>query len=214
MIQRVYEGSLQSNLFQEVLIATDDQRILDHAKAFGAEVVMTSADCPNGTLRCWEASKSLKESTDVIVNVQGDEPLIHKDHLEILCMMFSGDSVEIASLMRKSNSQEDYLNPNRVKVVCGFGGRALYFSRSPIPNFKAGFESCHLHLGTYAYRLDVLEALTRTSSGKLDKAESLEQLAWLEAGFKLHLAEVEGESIGVDHPEDAELVREMIRKAK
>jgi 3-deoxy-manno-octulosonate cytidylyltransferase (CMP-KDO synthetase) len=213
MIQRVYEGTLNSGLFQEVIVATDDERIHEHVLSFGGKVQMTSTTCPNGTFRCWEASKHLQKKVDVVVNVQGDEPLIHKDHLEALCAMFIDGSVEIASIMRKSLSEEDYLNSNRVKVVCGRGGKALYFSRSAIPYFKNGFEYCHLHLGTYAYRMDVLEALTRTSSGKLDIAESLEQLAWIESGFGIHLAEVEGESIGVDQPEDAERVRTLIRNS-
>ena len=211
MIQRVWEGCQHTGLFQEVAVATDDERIFDHVGSFGGEAIMTSADALNGTARCWEASKKLLQECDVIVNVQGDEPLIHEDHLTALTLMFEDEQVEIASLIRKSESEEEYRNPHRIKVVKGVGGRALYFSRNPVPYITENFESCFIHLGTYAYRRSTLDSIIRTPIGKLAKAESLEQLSWLEVGFNIHLAEVDGEHIGVDTPEDAERVREIVR---
>lgn len=196
-----------------VFVATDDRRIYDAVLDYGGNAVMTSEHHKSGTDRCFEAwekiSAGTRESFDVIVNVQGDEPFIDPQQISDLVSCFSDPSVDIATLARRFESAEALFDPNKVKVVFGKDGNALYFSRSPIP-FCRGVERkewlactpCFKHVGMYAYRPDILKRITSMPQGVLEKAESLEQLRWLENGFRIAVRETWHESIGIDTPED------------
>lgn len=216
MIQRVYEQASQSKRLQKVVIATDDARIENHAKAFG-QVIMTKPEHPSGTDRCKEALDAIGESFDYVVNIQGDEPLIDPLQIDQLTSLLA-DKVELATLAKKITDTRQIENPNVVKVVTNQEGYALYFSRSVIPfirNANTEEWTNHFnflkHIGIYGYRTDVLNAITRLKPGKLEQAESLEQLRWLENGYKIKIGLTEIENMGVDTPEDLE---QIIRRLK
>ncbi|MFI3321348.1 MAG: 3-deoxy-manno-octulosonate cytidylyltransferase [Rikenellaceae bacterium] len=215
MIERVYRRSLQS--FNYVVVATDDMRIYDCIKGFGGEVVMTSADHKSGTDRCAEALKMSEElfdeQFDVVVNVQGDEPFVASEQLESLKECFSDSRCDIATLVKPFSKGEDIFNPNSPKVVLSTDGFAIYFSRSPIPFLRGKEKSEWMtnhtyfkHLGLYGYRKEVLFAVTSLDQGVLEKAESLEQLRWLENGYKIKCGVTYSESYAIDTPEDLEKV--------
>ncbi len=221
MIMWVYDAVCSSCLFNKVVVATDDKRIFDTVQAMNGVAMMTSESHSCGTQRCEEVVQKLSsvgENYDVVVNVQGDEPLISKEQLEIILSCFSSPNVEIATLSKKIENQEDVLDPNVVKVVSA-NNRALYFSRSPIPftrdisltqalNQGVFFK----HIGIYAYRSDVLKRIVCLEKGNLEKLESLEQLRWLENGFEIRIKDTCFESIGVDTPEDLKRVNDLIKK--
>ena len=218
MIQWVYENTLQS--LENVIVATDHEDIEKAVKGFGGKVVMTSPDHPSGTDRCAEVVEILEnqgENTDVILNVQGDEPFIRNTHLALLMGAFRDTDTEIATLAKVLEDPEALFDPNVVKVVCGKAGRALYFSRSPVPHQRnrpedkwySGFKYLK-HLGMYAYRTDVLKKITRLRTTPLEEAESLEQLRWLEHGFNITVHYTTEVSMGIDTPEDLEKAREFI----
>ena len=208
MIQWVYENMTKAVV--EVWVATDDERILKAVENFGGKAVETLSTHQSGTDRCAEAARIIAETTnfDVVVNVQGDEPFIQPKQIELLKSCFTADA-EIATLTKRIESTEELFNPNRPKVVTDNQQNALYFSRSPIP-FVRGSEnenwlSKHTfwgHIGMYAYKSDVLQKISKLKHGDLEKAESLEQLRWLENGFKIKTAVTEHQSIGIDTPED------------
>ncbi|PRY99826.1 3-deoxy-manno-octulosonate cytidylyltransferase [Marinilabilia salmonicolor] len=213
MIQRVYNQT--SQVLSQVVVATDDQRIFDAVKAFGGKVVMTSEDHQSGTDRCTEAlNKVEKESGKnykVVVNIQGDEPFIHPEQIEKLTSCFHNADTEIATLVKPLKNSEELFDPNKPKVVLNKNAQALYFSRSPIPYFrnvpKNEWHEKHeyfIHIGLYAYRTDVLRDITMLPQGILEKAESLEQLRWLENGYIISTRKTEFESWSVDTPEDIE----------
>ena len=208
VIQRVYEQVKEC--FDDLYVATDDERIKDAVLAFGGNVVMTSPDCNNGTERCLDAYKRLSLDCDVIVNIQGDEPFIQPEQIQAVMDCFPTD---IATLAKPYSSQDDLqelLTPNIVKVVFSqLTGEALYFSRSVIPHLRGVEQGEWLrngqffsHIGLYAYRADVLMRITQLPSSPLEQAESLEQLRWLENGFKIKVAVSCSKSIGIDTPED------------
>lgn len=210
MIQRVYEGAIQSSKLSHVIVATDDHRIYDEVKRFGGEVVMTSDKHLTGTDRCGEVSQKL--DVDIIVNIQGDEPLVDHRQLDQLCEAFEDETVQIATLGIKGVSHEDLFNPNRIKIVLDKNKDALYFSRSAIPNTENGkpeainsFEF-YRHIGLYAYRSDVLIQLVQLEPTALEKVESLEQLRWLYHGFKVRVIETTIETPNIDVPEDIQKV--------
>jgi 3-deoxy-manno-octulosonate cytidylyltransferase (CMP-KDO synthetase) len=218
MIQRVYMQALGSSTFLKVLVATDDEKIFDHVRQFGGEACMTSADHVSGTDRCYEALALQKETYDYAINIQGDEPFISPLQISQLASVLGGET-QIATLIKKINDEEQLFNTNIVKVVADLSGHAMYFSRSPIPHVRNA-EATHWlsksafykHIGMYAYRTDVLKAITQLKPSALEKAESLEQLRWLENGFKIKVAETEIETIGVDTPEDLEVAIAFARK--
>ncbi len=210
MIQRVYEQVLKAKKLDELWVATDDERIFDAVESFGGKVLYTSEQCRNGTERCFEALSKLGDF-DLLLNVQGDEPFIHPEDLDKLIEKFEDPSVDIATLMKKTDAYSDYQNPNRVKLVRADSGEAKYFSRSPIPYSKEGVpDDCYLHIGVYAFRTKVLAELVELNEHPLEKAESLEQLRWLLAGFHIYPIETDYDPIGVDHPEDLDKVREIL----
>lgn len=210
MIRRVYEQVTQSGVLSQVVVATDHQEIYDHVKTFGGSVCMTQTNHVSGTDRCYEALTLQEDKYDYVINVQGDEPFIQPGQIDLLASMLDGIT-EIATLAKSITQAEALFNPNTVKAVLSSGMEALYFSRSPIPHVRNVPENEWLekhkfykHIGMYAYRSDVLARLTRLSVSSLEKAESLEQLRWLENGFRIRVAETQTETIGIDTPEDLE----------
>lgn len=216
MIQWVYERA--SSLFKHLVVATDDQRIYEAVRLFGGKVQMTSPDHSSGTERCAEAASSYESLTGLrfthVVNIQGDEPLIQTGQLQTLMDCFQSTGTGIATLIRILKDNEELLNPNVVKVVTDHSMRALYFSRSPIPYVRgSGSERenakdpFYAHIGLYAFRRELLEEVVMLPPGRLETAESLEQLRWLEHGITIRCAVTHLPSLGVDTPEDLERIR-------
>ena len=218
MIQRVYERA--SSVFPACYVATDDERIEAAVKAFGGKTVMTSTEHRSGTDRCREALDTIEAQTgerfDAVINIQGDEPFVHTEQLKQLTTCLSDPDAQIATLVKPFTEEEDIFNPNSPKVVLSRDGYALYFSRSVIP-FLRGVEDTKQwqasrrffkHLGLYAYRAEVLRDITGLPAGELEQAESLEQLRWLENGYRIKVAVTDRQSHAVDTPEDlAEVIR-------
>lgn len=214
MIQRVYEGAKKSKLLSKVIVATDDQRIYDEVIRFGGEVMMTSTEHRTGTDRCGEVSQKIE--ADVIINIQGDEPLIDIRQIDALSDSFNNSTIQIATLGIKDVSKEDKLNPNRIKIALDFTGNALYFSRSAIPNEYHANETTakefdfYRHIGVYAYRKETLSELVKLAPTDLEKIESLEQLRWMYYGHKIKVVETNIETPNIDVPEDVEKVIKML----
>ena len=215
MIQWVYENA--SKALPYVCVATDDDRIFDAVKAFGGEVVKTIPTHQSGTDRCAEAALKIAKNrpVDIVVNIQGDEPFVKPEQIELIKSCFESET-EIATLVKKVDSEEELFNPNRPKVVLDKNDYALYFSRSPIPYFR-GKENQNWvkqqkfwsHIGMYAFKADVLQKITQVKQGKLELAESLEQLRWLENGYKIKTAETTSATMGIDTPEDLEAALQL-----
>ncbi len=212
MIQRVYEQV--KDFMDETVVATDDQRIFDTVQAFGGKVVMTSEDHKSGTDRCYEAFLKTGQKSDVIINIQGDEPFIQPSQIKTIKTCFDDPATQIATLIkpfRPEDSMEALFNPNSPKVVINKQMQALYFSRSVIP-YRRGMETSewlsnhvyYKHIGLYAYKADVLKAITSIPQSSLEIAESLEQLRWLENGYIIKTGITHEETIGIDTPEDME----------
>lgn len=217
MIQWVYENVAKT--LEHVWVATDDDRIFNAVKEFGGNAVKTLPTHQSGTDRCAEAARILAEKIDfdVVINVQGDEPFIQPDQIELLKSCFI-DETEIATLIKKIDSLEELFNPNRPKVILDNNKNALYFSRSSIPFARGEEEKNWLsaitfwaHIGMYAYKSDVLQKITKLKTGKLELAESLEQLRWLENGFKIKTAVTNHQSIGIDTPEDLKNALQLLK---
>jgi 3-deoxy-manno-octulosonate cytidylyltransferase (CMP-KDO synthetase) len=215
MIQRVYEQA--SKAIGAVYVATDDYRIFNAVQAFGGKAVMTDNNHQSGTDRCKEALMIVEQQEgatyDVVVNIQGDEPFIKPELIEALSSCFQNPQTEIATLVKPLKNNEDLWDSNKPKVVVTPGLEAIYFSRSPIPYLRQQpKEEWHLrhhyylHIGLYAYRSDILKEITRLQPSVLEMAESLEQLRWIENGYKITVRETEHDSIGIDTPEDLERV--------
>lgn len=214
MIMRVYEQASRSASLSKVIVATDDERIFSHVEQHGGNVIMTSDLHVSGTSRIGEVagifSHNYPESVfDVIVNIQGDEPYIDPTQIDLIVSLFNKPEVQIGTLIRKIDDSLDLRNPNVVKVVVDKDGKALYFSRSAIPYLRGvlpeNWVSSHeyfRHIGLYAYRTEVLEAITKLPESPVEIAESLEQLRWLYHGYKISTARTEIETIGIDAPED------------
>ncbi|MBQ8734764.1 MAG: 3-deoxy-manno-octulosonate cytidylyltransferase [Bacteroidaceae bacterium] len=217
VIQRVYEQV--KDCFDELYIATDDSRIADAVASFGGKCVMTSENCKNGTERCYEACCKLALDCDVVVNVQGDEPFIRRKQIEALMSCFSDEKTDIATLVKPFevvDGWEKLSNPNSPKVVVDDKKFAMYFSRSVVPYLRGvpqeewlARHTYYKHLGVYAYRLSVLKELTTLEQTPMEKAESLEQLRWLENGYKIKVGITDIETIGIDTPEDLERAKEF-----
>lgn len=208
MVQRVYEQAQKSSALSNVVVATDHALIFDHVQAFGGQVCMTREDHASGTDRCYEALSLQGQSYDYVINIQGDEPFIHPAQIDLLASGLNGVT-QIATLIKAIDNNDQLFNPNIVKVVANKSKEALYFSRSSIPHIRNTPDKEWLskhkffkHIGMYAYRSDVLAALTRLPVSALERAESLEQLRWLENGFSIAVVETDIETIGIDTPED------------
>lgn len=213
MIRRVYEQVRKT--LPNVAVATDDSRIAEAVMEFGGRVVMTSAQHRSGTDRCAEAVSKVEaedgRSYKVVVNIQGDEPFIKPEQVALLTSAFDDPRVDIATLVKLADSEEDLFNPNKPKVVISAQGDALYFSRQPIPYLRGAAEHDWLkshkywnHIGLYAYRTETLHKLTKLAAGDLEKCESLEQLRWLENGYRVRVLPTKLESLSIDTPEDLE----------
>jgi len=208
MIQRVYEQASQSKLLDKVVVATDDERIFNHVVSFGGAAVMTKEDHPSGTDRCYEALLKTEGKFTYVVNIQGDEPFVNADQIDELAQVCDGNT-ELATQMIAVDSHEVLFDKGEVKIVLNDDHEALYFSRMVIPFIKGVDEkdwhkhhTYYRHVGMYAYRTDILEAITKLAPSALEKAESLEQLRWLEAGYKIKLATTAYDSHCIDTPED------------
>jgi 3-deoxy-manno-octulosonate cytidylyltransferase (CMP-KDO synthetase) len=208
MIQRVYEQASQSKLLDKVVVATDDERIFNHVLSFGGAAVMTKEEHPSGTDRCYEALLKTEGKFTYVVNIQGDEPFVNADQIDELAQVCDGNT-ELATQMIAVDSHEVLFDKGEVKIVLNDVHEALYFSRMVIPFIKGVDEkdwhkhhTYYRHVGMYAYRTDILEAITKLAPSALEKAESLEQLRWLEAGYKIKLATTAYDSHCIDTPED------------
>lgn len=218
MIRRVYEQASKSKMLNTVVVATDHHEIFDHVNSFGGNVCMTRESHVSGTDRCFEALQQQSGPYEYLINVQGDEPFIQPDQIDLLADRLEGKT-EIATLIKRLERSEDLFNPNLVKVVVNLAKEALYFSRSPIPHIRNVDQNAwvpsftfYKHIGMYAYRTDILEAITQLPVSELEKAESLEQLRWLEHGYNISVAETTIESMGIDTPDDLQRAVESQRE--
>lgn len=211
MIRRVYEQAARSKSLSSVIVATDDERIFNEVKSFGGNVMMTSASHNNGTERCAEVATT--SDADVIINIQGDEPFIQPEQIDLLAALFADSKVQIGTLVKEHPLNDELKNPARIKVVLNKNMEALYFSRSVIPFLQDSSHpdsyrdsklnaQYHKHIGIYGYRKDVLLEIVKLPSSPLELAESLEQLRWLENGYRIQCALTTHDSISVDTPED------------
>ncbi len=207
MIQRVYEQASKAISLSSVVVATDDRKIYDVVKGFGGNAVMTLESHQSGTDRCVEVVEKLDEKPDVVINIQGDEPFIFPGQIDQLAACFDDAETEIATLSIKISNEVELQNPNVVKVVFDKGGNSLYFSRAAIPfnrNPKFSNQEFFKHVGIYGYRTDILKEITQLEASNLEQIEALEQLRWLENGYRIKVAKTELESFAVDTPEDLE----------
>ena len=217
VIQRVYEQV--SSLLDATYVATDDDRIYKAVLGFGGKAIMTSPTHKSGTDRIEEAMQKIGGDYDVVVNIQGDEPFVRREQIEALCACFADSSTQIATLGKPFESMEAVENPNSPKIVVDNNGFALYFSRSVIPFVRNKERKDWLdaypflkHLGLYAYRREVLSEITRLPQSSLEIAESLEQLRWLQNGYRIRVGITEQETVGIDTPEDLKRAEEFLRQ--
>lgn len=219
MIQRVYEQACKASSVHKVVVATDDSRIFDHVLHFGAQAVMTSDRHQSGTDRCAEVALQFPDF-EACINIQGDEPLIDPQQIDLLGQKLAENSVELATLIKRIHTDEELFNPNIPKVVCNSKGEAIYFSRQTIPHLRASAPSDWLkehvfykHIGIYAYRFETLQQITKLPVSTLEKAESLEQLRWIENGYQIHTAITELETLAIDTPADLEKMIALIKES-
>ena len=209
MIERVVKRVESARVVSRVVVATDDVRIEKFVQDFGGEVVMTSPSCENGTQRCLEALSKISPKPDAVINVQGDEPFVHTDQLKELARLIQLPGASIATLAHPSKqSNEDKEDINRVKVVRNLSGFAMLFSRASIP-FSEG--SWLQHVGLYAYTGNVLEEIVRLKPTQLEERESLEQLRWLDHGYRIHVGLTNHKTPGVDTPEDLIKIEALLK---
>ncbi len=219
MIQRVYEQAGKS--LDLIYVATDDKRIFDTVLNFGGKAIMTSPDHQSGTDRCAEAVTRITSETgkpiDIVINIQGDEPFIKPEQIDLLMKCFTGEKVEIATLVRRTEPGEDIFNPNQPKVILNSEGDAIYFSRAAIPFIrdaeKSDWSMKHVyykHIGLYAYRTETLKRITLLARSPLEISESLEQNRWIENGFRIRTAVTLWENIGIDTPDDLEKAKLLL----
>lgn len=219
VIERVYRQV--KGVVEDVVVATDDERILAAVEAFGGRAVMTSDKHRSGTDRCWEAYQKQGEEYDVVINVQGDEPFIAHSQLRAIMACFEDEATDIATLVKPFTAEDGLAaleNPNSPKVVLDSESRAIYFSRSVIPYLR-GVEreqwlehhTFYKHIGMYAFRREALREVTSLEPSPLEMAESLEQLRWLENGYKIGVGISSIETVGIDTPEDLERAEEFLR---
>lgn len=213
MIQRVYNQVNHASSLSEVVVATDDQRIYDHVKSFAGNVVMTSRDHQSGTDRCAEVIQNIS-GFDTVINIQGDEPFIDPQQIDLLVSCFSDQDVQIATLIRKITEFADLENVNKPKVVLNARNEAIYFSRQPIPYFRGKEMKKWLndaeyfnHIGIYGYRANVLKELTELPISNLERIESLEQLRWIDNGYKIKTAISSHVNDAIDTPEDLDAIK-------
>ena len=217
VIQRVYEQV--KSVLDDVYVATDDERIYQAVTDFGGKAVMTRSDHKSGTDRIEEAAEKIGLDADVIINVQGDEPFIQPSQIDTLMHLFDARETQIGTLGKPFDSIEAIENPNSPKIVTDVRGFALYFSRSVIPFIRGKERDCWFgeypflkHLGIYAYRREVLSEVTKLPQSSLEKAESLEQLRWLQNGYRIRVGMTDIETVGIDTPEDLDRAEAFLRE--
>ena len=217
VIQRVYEQAVK--VLPEAYVATDDERIFHAVKSFGGQAVMTRSDHKSGTDRIQEAVEKIHTQADVIINIQGDEPFVQPSQLETLMQLFDAPETQIGTLGKPFETMEAVENPNSPKIVCDRRGFALYFSRSVIPYVRGKEQQEWLqhypylkHLGLYAYRREVLHEITQLPQSPLELAESLEQLRWLENGYRIRVGLTDVETVGIDTPDDLQRAEEFLAR--
>ncbi|MDR2775103.1 MAG: 3-deoxy-manno-octulosonate cytidylyltransferase [Tannerella sp.] len=220
MIQRVYERVLSTT--DRLYVATDDERIAEAVRNFGGDVLLTSGRHNSGTDRCYEAYCKAGEDFDVVINIQGDEPFVRPEQIELLKSCFSESGTQIATLVKpfdkEGDSEQTVFNPNTPKVVLNNFNEALYFSRSIVPYIRGKeytewlkSHTFYKHIGLYAYRVDILKEITALPQSSLEIAENLEQLRWLQYGYKIKAGITNLETIGIDTPEDMEKALTFLR---
>jgi 3-deoxy-manno-octulosonate cytidylyltransferase (CMP-KDO synthetase) len=208
MIQRVYEQCQKSSRLDKVIVATDDQRILDHLKTFGAEGIMTSSNHTSGTDRCGEVAEQFPEF-DILINIQGDEPMIDPHQIDLLCSCFDDPNTRIATLVKLIHTKDELFSENTPKVILNKNLQAVYFSRATIPYLRGKKidnwlteHTFYKHIGIYAFRRQTLSEITKLPVSDLEIAEGLEQLRWIENGYNIQTAITDQESQAIDTPED------------
>ncbi len=208
MIQRVYEQCQKSSRLDKVLVATDDLRILDHLKSFGGEGIMTSSKHTSGTDRCGEVAEQFPEF-DILVNIQGDEPMIDPHQIDLLCSCYDNLNTRIATLVKLIHTKDELVNENTPKVILNKNHQAVYFSRATIPYLRGkkidnwlSEHTFYKHIGIYAFKRQTLSEITKLPLSDLEIAEGLEQLRWIENGYAIQAAITDQESQAIDTPED------------
>jgi len=219
VIQRVYQQV--NDVLGEAYVATDDERIRSAVEQFGGKAVMTRTDHKSGTDRIQEAADKIGTTADVIINVQGDEPFIQQSQIETLCHLFDDPQTQIGTLGKRFQTMDEVDNPNSPKIVCDIRGFALYFSRSAIPYIRGTVHDSWItafpflkHLGIYAYRREVLAEITKLPQSSLERAESLEQLRWLQNGYRIRVGETDIETVGIDTPADLQRAEQLLREQR
>jgi 3-deoxy-manno-octulosonate cytidylyltransferase (CMP-KDO synthetase) len=209
MIQWVYEQASQATSLHQVVIATDHDLIFDHVQTFGGQVIMTSTKHPSGTDRCYEALQKLGGRYDFVINIQGDEPFVQPEQINILATCLQDTHTQLATLVKKIDDIETLLDSNKPKVILNNKSEAIYFSRQAIPFIRGentnnwlASHTFYKHIGMYGYRTDILEAITKLPVSTLENAEALEQLRWIENGYRIKVAITPYDSMGIDTPED------------
>jgi 3-deoxy-manno-octulosonate cytidylyltransferase (CMP-KDO synthetase) len=217
MIQRVYEQAAKTNCLSDVYVATDDDRIHQHVQAFGGKSIMTSNKHESGTDRCSEVIGLLSVNYDVAINIQGDEPFIDPSQIALLASCFNAPNTDIATLVKKIDSEQDLFNTNIPKVVLNSNAEAIYFSRQTIPYIRGeeqqnwlASRTFYKHIGIYGFKTSILKQLTLLPQSSLEKSEALEQLRWLENGYRIKVAITEIENVAIDSPEDLNKIHRFL----
>jgi len=220
MVRRVYEQALKASSLSGIVVATDHEKIYEHVKQFG-EVVMTSSGHESGTDRCCEALEKIGRSFDYVINIQGDEPFIMPEQIDLLARCLKTPDVQIATLIKKITDQEDLFNHNTPKVIFNKNFEAIYFSRQTIPHLRGIKQEDWLstgefykHIGIYAYRTDILKEISNLPLSDLEKSEGLEQLRWIFNGYRIKVAITDFETIGIDTPEDLKKIAYLLKEKK
>lgn len=218
MIQRVYEQCSKSTSISKLIVATDDQRIADHVKLFGGNVTLTSINHQSGTDRCAEVANNYPDF-DILINIQGDEPMINPDQIDLLCKCFENPNASIATLVKKISSNEELFNENTPKVILNKNNEAILFSRTAIPFIRGKAKenwieqyTFYKHIGIYGFKTETLKRLNNLPVSALESAEALEQLRWIENGYRIHTAITDKESQAIDTPQDLEKLLKWINE--
>jgi 3-deoxy-manno-octulosonate cytidylyltransferase (CMP-KDO synthetase) len=221
MIQHVFENASKARCLDELIVATDDSRIFEVVNGFGGKVIMTRKDHQSGSDRCNEVLQSLaskQQVFDVAINIQGDEPFLNPEQIEMLAQSFKeDDKTEISTLIKKIDQSDELFNSNVVKVVTDHNEMAIYFSRSPIPFYRdvdqkqwIDHHVFYKHIGIYGFQADILKGITSLRISKLEKSENLEQLRWIENGYRIKAKITEIENASIDRPEDLKKIANNI----
>ncbi|WP_306551770.1 3-deoxy-manno-octulosonate cytidylyltransferase [Daejeonella sp.] len=217
MIQRVYEQCQKSSRLDKVIVATDDQRILDHLKTFGGQGIMTSSIHASGTDRCGEVAEHFPEF-DILVNIQGDEPMIDPHQIDLLCSCYDDLNTQIATLVKLIHTNEELVNENTPKVILNKNHQAVYFSRATIPYLRGkkidnwlSEHAFYKHIGIYAFKRQILSEITKLPVSNLEIAEGLEQLRWIENGYPIQAVITTKESQAIDTPDDLIKVLKLLK---